>query len=128
MGRNDKGLVTFDHKMRKDAYYFYKAVWSDEPVLYITSRRDVNRKEPKTPVKVYANCTRVELKLNGVSQGTREAPDRVFLWESITLAPGTNRIETAGVRNGKTLADSCDWVLTPPQPKGDQPAGRPPAG
>ena len=35
-GRNDKGLVTYDRKIKKDAFYFYKANWSDEPVLYIT--------------------------------------------------------------------------------------------
>ena len=38
-GRNDKGLVTYDRKIKKDAFFFYKANWSDEPMLYITSRR-----------------------------------------------------------------------------------------
>jgi beta-galactosidase len=37
-GRNDKGLITFDRKTKKDAFYFYKANWSDEGVLYITDR------------------------------------------------------------------------------------------
>ena len=43
MGRNDKGLVTADRKTKKDAFYFYKANWSEEPVLYITSRRYTER-------------------------------------------------------------------------------------
>ncbi len=31
MGRNDKGLVTWDRKNFKDAYYFYRANWTDTP-------------------------------------------------------------------------------------------------
>ena len=37
-GVNDKGLVTGDRKTRKDAFYFYKANWNPEPMVYITSR------------------------------------------------------------------------------------------
>src|SRR5947208_14344666 len=36
LGRNDKGMVTYDRKLKKDAFYFYKANWSDEPVVYVT--------------------------------------------------------------------------------------------
>ena len=42
-GLNDKGLVTRDRLTKKDAFYFYQANWSDEPVLYLASRRDVER-------------------------------------------------------------------------------------
>ncbi len=58
-GRNDKGLVTYDRKVRKDAFYFYKANWSDEPVVYITDRRFTERTEAATDVKIYSNCDRV---------------------------------------------------------------------
>ena len=27
-GRNDKGLVTYDRKVKKDAFYYYKANWN----------------------------------------------------------------------------------------------------
>lgn len=42
--RNMKGLITFDRKIRKDAFYWYKANWSKEPVLYLTNAviRNVN--------------------------------------------------------------------------------------
>ena len=33
--RNLKGLMTFDRKIKKDSYYWYKANWSKEPVLYL---------------------------------------------------------------------------------------------
>lgn len=49
--RNMKGLVTFDRKVKKDAYYFYKANWSEEPVVYLTQRRNVDREKgiPRQP-------------------------------------------------------------------------------
>jgi hypothetical protein len=50
---NHKGLVTHDRKIKKDAFYFYKANWSDEPVLYILSRRNIERRENIVPVEVY---------------------------------------------------------------------------
>lgn len=39
-GINDKGLVSLDRTIRKDAFYFYKAHWSDQPVLWIHSKRN----------------------------------------------------------------------------------------
>ncbi len=66
---NDKGLVTYDRSLRKDAFYFYKASWSPEPVLYITSRRHVVREAAETDVKVYANVEDVELRVNDQSAG-----------------------------------------------------------
>ena len=37
-GINDKGLVTHDRKIKKDAYYFYRANWNPEPMIYIAGR------------------------------------------------------------------------------------------
>jgi hypothetical protein len=53
---NNKGLVTFDRKVRKDAFFFYKAQWNSEPMVYITARRYTNRSYPVTDVKVYSNA------------------------------------------------------------------------
>ena len=55
-GRNDKGLVTYDRKIKKDAFFFYKANWSAEPTLYITSRRFTERTNAVTDVKIYSNA------------------------------------------------------------------------
>ena len=44
-GINDKGLVTFDRAVKKDAFYFYKANWNTEvKTLYLTSKRNTIRK------------------------------------------------------------------------------------
>jgi beta-galactosidase len=111
-GRNDKGLVTYDRKIKKDAFYFYKANWSDEPVLYITSRRFTERTNAVTDVKIYSNAKKVELLLNGIPQGKRtDATNCVFIWKNIKLSPGENRVEARAERDGKKLGDSCVWNL-----------------
>lgn len=109
-GRNDKGLVTFDRKTRKDAFYFYQANWSAEPVLHITSRRFVERTEASTTVKVYSNASEVELFLNGRSLGRQRSDDRIFRWPNVTLVNGENKIRATA---GTTLSDECGWRLTP---------------
>ena len=60
-GINNKGLVTYDRKHKKDAFWFYKASWSDEPVLHICSKGFVNRKKGESKIKVYSNQPEVTL-------------------------------------------------------------------
>jgi beta-galactosidase len=113
-GVNDKGLVTADRKTRKDAFYFYKAKWTTEPFVYITSRRHTERTDPNTTVKVYSNCDSVELKINGQTIGSQTGKNCVFKWFDIRLKPGLNTIEVSATRDGKTYADKCEWTLMPP--------------
>jgi beta-galactosidase len=111
-GRNDKGLVTYDRKTKKDAFFFYKANWSDEPTLYITSRRFTERINPITDVKVYSNANEVELFVNGVSQGKHVVDANcILVWKGVKLQTGANRIEARAVRNGQALSDQCIWTL-----------------
>ena len=60
-GQNQKGLVEFDHKTRKDAFYLYKALWSREPFVHLCGKRFVNRAGEATRVRVYTNQERVTL-------------------------------------------------------------------
>jgi len=116
-GRNDKGLVTFDRKTRKDAFYFYKANWSAVPVLHITSSRFVKRTEAATEVKIYSNAPAVELVVNGRSLGTQAVgADKIVRWPGVVLAPGENRVRATAVVNGQPLADECVWRLFLPGP------------
>jgi beta-galactosidase len=113
-GRNDKGLVTYDRTIKKDAFYFYKANWSDEPTLYITSRRFTERTNAVTDVKVYSNAKKVELLLNGASQGTRANDgNAVFVWKDLRLVSGENQVEARAQRAGLALSDRCVWTLKP---------------
>jgi beta-galactosidase len=113
-GVNDKGLVTADRKTRKDAFYFYKAKWTAEPFVYITSRRHTERTDPNTMVKVYSNCDSVELKINGQTIGSQTEKNCVFKWFDIRLKPSLNTIEVSATREGKTYTDKCEWTLTNP--------------
>ena len=107
-GINDKGLVTLDRKVRKDAYYWYQANWAKQPMVYITSRRVVRRTQADTEVKVYSNQPTVSLRVNGVDLGERTVEGHIARWQ-VRLAPGANRVEA---RAG-TVVDSVDWQLVP---------------
>ena len=80
-GQNHKGLITFDRKYKKDAFYAYKAWLSDEPFVHICGKRYVDRVEEVTRVTVYSNLTEVELFANGVSLGKKEAADHFFCFD-----------------------------------------------
>ena len=112
-GRNDKGLVTTDRKTRKDAFYWYKANWSDQPVLYITSRRFAARTQPITTVKVYSNADTVDLRVNGVSRGRKTSTNHIFLWPDVELVKGENQIAASAQRDGRELEDHCIWIYSP---------------
>ena len=112
-GRNDKGLVTYDRNTRKDAYFFYQANLTEKPMVYITSRRWVNRTEPIVFVKVYSNCDEVELSVNGKPFGKmQKKPMNVFTKDKIQLTLGENVIEVITTSNGQEIKDSCTWVLS----------------
>ena len=111
-GLNDKGLVTRDRLTKKDAFYFYKANWSEEPMVYITSRRFTERTNAVTDVKIYSNAKAVELSVGGISQGKKaDGVNGVFIWKDITLKPGENKIEARADNDGKLIADTCVWTL-----------------
>jgi hypothetical protein len=114
-GRNDKGLVTYDRKVRKDAFYYYKANWTTNPMGYITGHTFTNRLTNNITAKVYANCDSVELFLNGTSQGTATSTNRIYTWP-LGLLPGTNAVKAVGVKGGSNVMDLVIWnaPITPP--------------
>ena len=80
-GMNHKGLVTFDRKYKKDAFYAYKAWLSDEPFVHICGKRYVDRVEDVTKVTVYSNQPEVELFVNGESLGVQASLEHFFYFE-----------------------------------------------
>lgn len=64
-GVNQKGLVTMDRKLRKDAFYLYKAAWSKEPFVHLCGSRYADRAETVTEIKVYSNLPKVSLYQDG---------------------------------------------------------------
>lgn len=111
-GINDKGLVTHNRKVKKDAFYFYKANWNPEPMVYIAGRRSVNRVKPVTEVQVFSNCAEVTLKVNNQLAGKMQ-PDgvKVCVFKDIRLNKGKNMIEVSAKNGKKVVTDACCWVL-----------------
>lgn len=125
-GINDKGMVTYDRKTRKDIYYFYKANWTETPMLHLTGRRFTNRRHAVTDVKAYANVDQATLYVNGKKIGTARRDDICrLIWKGVTLSPGANRIKVEA-RKGKTLlTDTCTWQLEEPFPTAIAPIAAP---
>jgi beta-galactosidase len=105
-GRNDKGLVTYDRKTRKDAFYYYKANWSSEPFVYITERRWASRPAGAYQVKVYSNGTAANLTVNGTAEAPKIATDHIFVWPDVMLKAGANTLAATATVNGKIVTDT----------------------
>lgn len=90
-GRNNKGLVTLDRQMKKEAFYVYKAYWSKEPFVYVCGRRYAQRANETTSIKIYSNQPSVSLYADGKLIETKEA-EKIFLFENVPLADGFTAI------------------------------------
>ena len=72
-GENQKGLVTFDRMLRKDAFYLYKAAWNKkEPFVHLCGKRYINRCEEETEIKAYSNQPHVKLYVDGAFVGEQD--------------------------------------------------------
>jgi hypothetical protein len=112
-GINDKGLVTYDRRIRKDAWFWYQANWSDRPMVHIVGRRFRFRPAADTEIKLYTNRASAELWLNGISQGKRPVVDRIARWP-VRLRSGENTLlaRVPGPK-GERLIDSVDLIHAP---------------
>ena len=111
-GINDKGLVTHDRKVKKDAFYFYKANWNPEPMVYIAGRRSVNRVKPVTEGQIFSNCAEVTLKVNGqIIKKMQPDGVKVCIFKDIRLKKGENNIEVSAKNGKRVITDACCWIL-----------------
>ena len=126
-GINDKGLVTHDRKVKKDAFYFYKANWNPEPMVRIAVKDpfadiDHGRDLWQWPsivdhwnfdgkfnglvieVLTTTNCEEVELYRNDKLMGRERAANytnNTIVW-NIPYTPGT--LLAKGYNQGKEVA------------------------
>lgn len=118
-GINDKGLVTYDRAVRKDAYYWYQANWSDRPMLHLTERRHDYRTQNRVTVRAYSSQPSVRLTVNGRALPEMPVIDHVATWTDVVLTPGSNRI---ALSSGE-LRDEAVWTYDPNAPLPSLPAG-----
>jgi len=85
-GMNNKGLITYDRKTKKDAFYVYKAWWNPEPMVFVSGSRFVNRGPgAERDVIVYTNCDEVTLVVNGAEVATQKAVDHKIVFENVVV-------------------------------------------
>ena len=83
---------------KKDGYWFFKSIWSDEPVLHLLPHWNWEGHEGQImQVACYTNCAEVELFVNGKSYGkkTTEFPRRGVNPSWASYDPGKHFATTA---------------------------------
>lgn len=93
--RNIKGLVTHDRKTKKDAFYYYKAQWSEVPFIHIAEKRFARRTGESMTVKVYSNLPELTLRCGELV--LRAASDSgVFHFENVPLSGNGSVVAVSG--------------------------------
>ena len=107
----------------KDNFYYYKAWWDDKPVLHLFPHWNWEGKEGQDiEVWVHSNLDRVELFLNGQSQGAQDITKNTHLMWKVKYTPGT--LEARGFKAGaqvlvakrETAGPAARIVLHPDRP------------
>ena len=117
---NQKGLL--DRAGRpKDAYHVFQSYLAADPMCYLVSptwRVRIGDPEMLQPVRVYSNCPRVTLLVNGASAGERRRDPDAFpaaglSWE-VPLRPGPNLLRAvATAADGRTVSHAITQALVP---------------
>jgi beta-galactosidase len=97
----------------KDNWFYYRAWWSDEPMLHLLPHWNWSGREGQ-PIAVWChtNLAHVELFLNGQSQGTRDVERNRHVEWQVAYAPGT--LEVRGVtRDGTQLTAKRETTGAP---------------
>lgn len=101
-GENQKGLVSFDRKLKKDAFYLYKAHWSKEPFVHLCGRRYVDRAEETTEIKVYSNQNEVTLLVDGQKIATKMGA-KVYTFEIPISGEHTIEVKSGDLHDTITI-------------------------
>lgn len=95
-GQNQKGLVTIDRALKKDAFYLYKAYWSGETFVKLASSRFVNRHRERNDIVVLSNAEKLSLYVNGKLLRQTDAVQPMTRFEGVSLDMGENDILVRG--------------------------------
>ncbi|HEX6124378.1 MAG TPA: glycoside hydrolase family 2 TIM barrel-domain containing protein [Pyrinomonadaceae bacterium] len=104
---NQKGMYTFD-RQPKDVSFFYRASYSNEPVLHIATRDWSRRSGPRSQsIVVYSNAARVELFHNGASLGTRSVQKNKVSWP-VNFVDGRNLLLAVTGSGARRVSDQAE--------------------
>ena len=110
-GMNHKGLISFDRKVKKDAFYLYKAYWNKkDKFVYLAGKRYEKRSLSNQTITVYSNLDEVSLYHNGKLVGTQKG-ENVFKFDIVLEAE--NKLEV----KAQNYTDSCVIYKVEQEPK-----------
>jgi beta-galactosidase len=101
---NQKGLIERDGTP-KESYYIFQSFWSDKPMIRLFGHEWQTRwgkpGEAKQ-IRVYSNCSEVELIVNGKSMGVKKRnsqdyPAAGLRWD-VVLNEGPNQVKAIAVK------------------------------
>lgn len=106
---NDKGLISFDRKFRKDAFYLYKANWNkNEKTTHLCSKGYKDRKEDVTDIIAFTTAPSAKLFVNGKQVGALKTDAYATVtWKNVKLNPGKNLVEIRTIDGN----DSAEWTV-----------------
>ncbi len=111
---NAKGLVTFDRETKKDAFYYYKARWSEEPFLHIRGKRFVKRCRDRVDVRVYTNLPEAVLRLSdGTKIRARNDGNGSVVFPAMELSEGRTAFTVTAEFQGRVFEDSVVFEKVP---------------
>ena len=107
--QNDKGLVTFDRKNRKDAFYLYKANWNKtEKTTHLCSKSFTQRKEDITDVIAFTTAPSARLFINDKLISKMKTDDyATVMWKDVKLNTGKNLVKIITADG----TDSAEWTV-----------------
>jgi len=100
-GRNQKGLVTIDRKIKKDAFYLCKAYWSKELFVKLAGSRFVNRHEELNDIVVLSNVENIKLYVNDkfIDEINDKEPLKKFANVKLELGKNVVKVEAIDSEN-----------------------------
>lgn len=116
-GRNNKGLITYDRQVKKDAFYMYKAHWSNEPFVHITGKRYIERSGDTISIKLYTNCDEVTLTVNNEVVETIKVENKIIEFKDISIKADMNLVEVTAIKEEKTFKDEAYFIKVTDEPE-----------
>ena len=126
INKEDPGRLTFhesdvwwipydsiDGSQNYDRLHWYKARWSEEPVIYIAGKKDTVNQDVLKRIVVYCNLYDPVLEVNGnIINDRKDGSSEIdFSWENVGLKKGINKVRVFARRRGKQIEDTWNFEL-----------------
>ncbi|MFI3259099.1 MAG: glycoside hydrolase family 2 TIM barrel-domain containing protein [Rikenellaceae bacterium] len=114
LGENVEGLVSFDRRSYKDAYYLYRALWNKKsPTLHIADRRArmLGAGDNEITLRVYASdeSTPIIADVDGKKSEMKKVGPSQFQLEGVKVTKSTKVVVTQG-----KLSDTVEFIYDSP--------------